>query len=72
MQRFDAMGNERQAHDCFDGPNHQGKKEAGSVILYEEEGKCRDRDLKDGGGTQKNATVGAIQANSQAQQFADS
>ena len=72
VQRFDAMGNERQAHNCFDGPNQQSKKEVGSVILYKEERKCRDREIKDGGGTQKNATVGAIQTNSQAQQFADS
>ena len=63
MQRFDAMGNERQVHDCFDGPDQQSKKEVGSVILYKEERKCRDRDIKDGDCAQKNATVGAIQAN---------
>ena len=71
MQGFDAMGNERQARKCFDGPNQQRKEDVGSVILYKEERKCPDRYIKDGDCTQKNSTVGAIQANGPAQQFAD-
>ena len=54
------------------GQTSRDKEGVGSDILYKEERKRRDREIKDGGCAQKNATVDTIQANSQAQQFADS
>ena len=73
VQRIDAMGNERQAHDRFDGPNYQMKVRivVVSEILYKKERKRRDREIKDGGCAQKNTAVGAIHAESATQQFAD-
>ncbi len=60
MQRIDAMGNERQAYDPIDRPDHQRNEDAGSEIFRKEERQCRDREIENGGCAQKNASVGLI------------
>ena len=61
MQRVDAVDNERQADDGVDRPKYEGIEEVGSEIVYKKVGECRDREIEEGGGAQKDGSVGGVE-----------
>lgn len=65
------MDNERQVYDAVDRPKYQGKEEAGSEVLYKEEGKCRGREIEDGGCARKDGSVGGVEGDGTGQEFAE-
>ena len=65
------MDYEREADDGVDRPKYEGKEEVGGEIVYKKVGECGDREVEDGGGAQKDGSVGGVEGDGPGQEFAE-
>ena len=54
-----------------DRPKYERKEEVGSEIVYKKEGESSDREIEDGGGAQKDGSVGGVEGDGPGQEFAE-